>query len=673
MTGEAEGLFELPVAPTGAAREEGLGAPVPAPAAPVAKVLLESPLPQLDRTFDYLVTEALDDDAVPGVRVRVRFGGRRMSGWLVERTDEPEAGVHPVPLEAVVSDVPVLGHEVLDLCRAVAERYAGTVADVIRQAVPSRVAKVEREGRGVPVPRTVEAVDPDGWADDDGGTDFLASLAEGGRDRVVTTFLPDGGAGWADRLAAAAAATARSGRGSVLVVPDARDLERLCTALDAAVGSRGYARLSADDGPTPRYRSFLSVVRDEVSIVAGTRNAAFAPVARLGLVAMWDDHDQAHQEPRAPYHHAREVLLLRATQTGAAALFASPARSAEAERLVLTGWAAEISADRSQLRHRAPWVRAVADDPTSSHDPNHAARIPHLAWEVAKKALATGPVLVQVARTGFVPSLACADCRTPARCPDCGGPLALPGRSTEPVCRWCGRFDRAHRCVACGSRRLRAGTVGADRTSEELGRSFPGVPVVRSTGADSVREVGADPAIVVATPGVEPVAAGGYQAVLLLDADLQISAEGLRSGEDTLHRWFAAARLARSRDDGGVVVLTGHGSEQARALVRWDPAGQARRDLAERGQAGLPPAVRCATVSGPTRVAEAYVEDVEDGASIRVVGPTPTDEEGESRWILFFHHADGPRVTSVLRHRRILGAVRRDPVVRVKVDDSAGL
>ena len=673
MTGGAEGLFDLPEEPATTKRGARLGAPVPAAELPIAKVALESPLPQLDRTFDYLVTEALDDSARPGVRVRVRFGGRRLNGWLVDRVAEPEPGVHPVPLEAVVSPIPVLHPDVLRLCRDVAERYAGTVADVVRQAVPARVAKVEKEGRGIPVPRAVGPVEPMGWVDDDGGTEFLTTLAAGGDDRVVTSFLPDSGAGWADRLAAAAAATARSGRGSVVVVPDARDLDRLCDALDNAVGSGGYARLSADDGPTARYRAFLRVVRDEVSIVAGTRNAAFAPVARLGLVAMWDDHDTAHQEPRAPYHHAREVLLLRATETGCAALFASPARSAEAERLVLTGWAREIVADRSLLRHRAPWGRAVADDPTAAHDPHHTARIPHLAWEVMKKALRAGPVLVQVARTGFVPSLGCAQCRTPARCPECSGPLALHGRSTEPVCRWCGRFDRNHRCQACGSPRLRAGTIGADRTSEELGRSFPGVPVVRSTGADSVREVGEDPVIVVSTPGVEPVAEGGYPAVILLDADLQVSAEGLRTGEDTLHRWFAAARLARSRDDGGVVVLTGHASALAQALVRWDPAGQAQRELAERGQAGLPPAVRCATVSGPSHVAESFVDDVAEGAPIRAVGPTPTDEEGESRWILFFHHADGARVTQVLRHRRILGAVRRDPVLRVKVDDSADL
>lgn len=670
MNAGEEGLFELPEPesrPTSA-----LGAVVPAPEAPVARVLLESPLPQLDRPFDYLVPESLHLDARPGVKVKVRFGGRRMLGWLLERVAEAEPGVTPVPLSAVVSDVRALTPQVVRLCQDVAARYAGTTADVVRAAVVPRIAKVEKEGRGVPCPGP-GAPAAAGWADDDGGEDFLARLVAGENPRVAASFLPDAGTGWAARLAAAAVATATSGRASILVVPDSRDLVRLCSALEGVVGSRGYVRLSAEDGPTPRYRSFLRALRGEANIIVGTRNAAFAPVADLGLVAMWDDHDASHQEPRAPYHHAREVLLLRASQTGCAALFASPARSAEVERLVLTGWAQEIAAPRRTLRSRAPWVRAVADDPSAQRDPDHSARVPHLAWAVAKHALRSGPVLVQVARRGFVPSLRCETCRTPARCRECGGPLSLPGRQRDPVCRWCGRFERHFTCPECSGHRLRAGSVGADRTLEELGRSFPGVPVVRSTGDDAVTEVSEQPALVVATPGVEPVAAGGYQAGLLLDADAQLAAEGLRVGEDTLHRWFAAARLVKARDDEGVVVLTGHPSVQSRALVRWDPAGQARRELAERGEVGLPPAVRCAVLTGQAAAVAAFVEDITSAVNLRAIGPTPTEEEGEHRWILFFGHTEGPQVTALLRRRKVLSAMRREPLIRVRVDDSSDL
>jgi len=633
----------------------------------VARVLLESPVPHLDRPFDYLVTRELDAAARPGVRVRVRFGGRRLTGYLLERVAAAEPGVKPVPLLAVVSDEMVLTPEILALSQAVAERYAGTVADVLRSAVVPRVAKVEAEPRSVPL-TAVGGVEQGEWATDEGGPEFLDSLRGPEPARVVMSVRPQAGQGWAQRLAIAAATASDAGRGVVLLVPDARDLERLTPALDAVLGPGGYARLTAEDGPTPRYRAFLRLARGEVRVAVGTRNAAFAPVRDLGLVIMWDDHDAAYVEPRAPYQHAREVLLLRASRAGAGALFASPARSAEAQRLVLTGWATEIRAPREALRRSAPWVRASSDTSQAARDPFPGARVPHLAWESAKKALESGPVLVQVARTGFVPVLRCERCRTPARCRHCEGPLAVLHSGSDPVCRWCGTYERAFRCQECGSPRLRAGRVGADRTAEELGRSFPGVPVVRSTGADGVRHVGADPALVIATPGAEPVAEGGYAAVLLLDADAQLAPEGLRVGEDAMHRWFAAASLARGREEGGVVVLTGHPSPQGEALLRWDPAGAAERELAERAQVGLPPAVRHAEVTGPAATADAVVTDVSQAAQLRSIGPVPGEEEGSHRWILFFDHAHGEHVTSLLRRRKALGSLRRDPVVRIRVD-----
>ncbi|NED53896.1 primosome assembly protein PriA, partial [Micromonospora aurantiaca] len=104
---------------------------------------MDVPLPHLDRPFDYLVPEALDADARPGVRVKVRFAGQLVDGWLLERA---EASEHPklAYLEKVVSPVPVLSPEVARLARAVADRYAGSLADVLRLAVPPRHARAEK-------------------------------------------------------------------------------------------------------------------------------------------------------------------------------------------------------------------------------------------------------------------------------------------------------------------------------------------------------------------------------------------------------------------------------------------------------------------------------------------------------------------------------------------------
>ena len=87
-------------------------------------------------------------------------------------------------------------------------------------------------------------------------------------------------------------------------------------------------------------------------MVAGTRAAMFAPVAELGLVVLWDDGDDLHAEPRAPYPNAREVLALRAHRTGAAALIGGFARTAELTQLVAGGWARPLTGARRPCGRR---------------------------------------------------------------------------------------------------------------------------------------------------------------------------------------------------------------------------------------------------------------------------------------------------------------------------------
>ena len=130
----------------------------------VAAVVVETPLAHLDRVFEYAVPDELDADAVPGARVRVRFSGRELDGFVVERRSAPQHEGRLTPLRRVVSPEPVLTPEVLALCRAVAERYAGTLSDVLRLAVPTRHATAERnlvmDGS---VPDELAAPDPGPW------------------------------------------------------------------------------------------------------------------------------------------------------------------------------------------------------------------------------------------------------------------------------------------------------------------------------------------------------------------------------------------------------------------------------------------------------------------------------------------------------------------------------
>jgi primosomal protein N' (replication factor Y) len=325
------------------------------------------------------------------------------------------------------------------------------------------------------------------------------------------------------------------------------------------------------------------------------------------------------------------VLLLRAAHDRCAFLLGSVSCTVEAAQLVESDWALPLAADRSQVRREAPLVRTVGDGDLARDEAARAARLPSLAWRTVRDGLRAGPVLVQVPRRGYVPRLACERCRAPARCGQCSGPLEAP-REGELRCGWCGRDAGGRHCEECGGFRLRAQVVGARRTAEELGRAFPQVPV-RTSGRDHILDtVSARPALVVSTPGAEPVAEGGYAAALLLDGWAMLGRPDLRSGEEALRRWMDAAALVRGQDAGGTVVVVAEPTlRPVQALVRWDPVGHARRELAERAELGFPPVSRMASVTGPGEAVAAFVSAARLPDDVEVLGPVPVPSAAQGR------------------------------------------
>lgn len=720
---------------------------------PVARVRVDSTLPQVDRTFDYRVPAELSEDAVPGARVRVLFNGHELTGYIEERaatTDWTRTSL--LPLKSVLSRVPSVAPEIFALAEALADRYASTVANVLRLAVPPRIAALDKRyapllpgyesaylGDSAPVstsdapesaasehvasestesgPSTASAAssaatsiatDPYAWlatpgapapfvldspalnpdapdaasvfSDYENGAEFIEDVAAGAATRAVMTVLPGHlEHTWADVLATALATAAASGRGAIAVVPTAKNLDLLEAALAERLPADAFVRLSSDSTPHTRYHGFVKARLGRVPVVIGTRAAAYAPVANLGLVVCWDDGDSSLLEQRAPYCHARDVLLLRASAENTAALFAGFSMSSEAARLVRTRWASHVRAPRALVRDFSPRIFSTGSEFELARDPLAAmARIPHLAFEHARRALARGPVLVQVARSGYIPSFSCERCRMPARCGECSGPLSVASGSSVPSCSWCGHLAQQWRCSECGFTHWRYSAAGATRTAEELGRAFPNVPVISSAGDHVRASVGPEPALVVATPGAEPVAFGGYAAALLLDADKMLRFDSLRAPEAALRRWLNAAALVRPAALEGTVVTTASPSPVEQALVRWDPAWFARQELEERAQTGLPPAVRTAAVTGAEADVRAFMEEFLGSSALpervreqlRIVGPVPLDQgyfawsesleedseeapvQGDWRTLMFFSYGIAQQVTRELRATR---------------------
>ncbi|MFD5600527.1 hypothetical protein ACFWHR_10760 [Leucobacter sp. NPDC058333] len=636
---------------------------------PVAQILLDSALPQLDHLFDYAIPPELADDIRVGQRVRVPFRSkeRKTFGYVIGFAERSDFGGELSPIADIVTLVPLLSIEVWQLARAVADRAGGSAGDILRLAIPTRQVRVEKQHLAAAELR--EALEPvaevaaapaDVLADDIPGNDSVAEaegaeegiaeqLIAGSRLALTASHGPDRlhtgewVGGWAAQLAQIAIAVHQRGRSAILIAPDYRDLDQLRDAL-AALGHEDTVRVDSRQSNAERYAGFLRARDPEPRIILGNRSAVYAPAHALGAILMWDDGDPVLAEPLSPYVHARDAALVRAEQESAGLFFAAHARSAEVQRLVDLGY---VHAQRNPPRR----ARIVHADASLAPDA-FAGRVPEFAARTIREGLRTGPVLVQVATPGYAPVAVCESCGDLARCGVCTGPVGfrVVGRAS---CRWCGEYASDWHCRTCDGRRLVERGMGSGRTVEQFERQFEGARVLLSDGEHPRERVDARPAIVVATRGAEPLAAGGYRAVVLLDAERLLSIETLRASEDCLRWWENAAALTAPD---GICLMASGGGPVVRAFVTGRIDEWLHAELRDRQALRYPPAVRVASVSGGPDEVERALHQLDQIPGVDHLGPTALPAGGAAktppglvRAIVRFDYGHGAEVASRLR------------------------
>ncbi len=643
-------------------KKKRVKAPVPiADNLPIAQILIDSPLPHLDRLFDYAVPAKLDEIAKPGIRVRIRFAGKLTDGWLISRSAETDHEGVLASITNVISSEVVLLPEILELARSVAARQSGVLSDVMRNAIPNRHAGAEETV--LPTLPEIPQMETPAWTDYVGGAALIRRSIDNQQPRAIVTT---GGDNPAQLLAEYAQSVASANQGVIIVVPDRAAIDRVLVALAQAGCPRdAVTTIAADDGPAKRYRNWLAALHGSAAIVVGTRNAVFAPIKNIGAICVWDDWNDSFADPQAPYWHARDVAVLRSAQQDTALVFIGATMSVET--FALMPWLAHVSRTREQQRELSPRVRSALDDSADKMNPAaRGARIPSLVMQTMKVALAKGPVLVLVARTGYTPRLVCDQCRLPALCTACKGPLTETERSSAPTCHLCGHIESTWSCPKCKGSRVRATVVGSTRTAEELGRAFPGIAVRNSSSDHILRDVDSRPAIVVATAGAAPVAQGGYAAAILLDGNSMLSRPDLGANQETYAKWNECVSLVSG--DGEVVVVADSEHPAVQALIRHDPAGFASREFEQRTQVQLPPAIRLAVLSGAQTDIDDVIEMAAFSEEVEMRGPVP-GKDGQVRMLVTVEKQSGLKLAETLKAvTAARSAKRKGAQVNVRID-----
>lgn len=676
----------------------------------VARVLVDTELPHLDKLLDYRVPDELLNEAQVGHTVKVTLAGRSHTGWIIERELIVPEQRSLRPIEAVISHLPVITPELLEYGAHVAKRSLATLPQVLSVAIPPRHAGAEAsiaKSSSTPTHPQDAVIDVAGegwlerpqdlaWSTHEFGVAFIHALAAGKNPRGVWAALP----GNRDEQSyEAIAACLYSGRRVLIIEATHQRVEAVAAQLTRAFPRAHVGTLHADLSAQRRYSAYLTAIRGQSDILVGTRSAVWTPLPDIGLILLWDDGDDRLREQRSPRVDALDVSVARAHLQGCALLVGAWARSVKAQSLVASRWAQSLHAGWEERRKLAPHVSVPDEFDREREGISAQAQIPSSAQRMLRQALQEGPVLVQVPLSGYAPAIACQRCRKPARCAHCHGVLSVTSERSI-VCSWCSRDTERWRCPQCSHAQLRAFRVGSDRTAEDLGRAFPGIPLtVSSSQRGVVERVSDQPRVVVATPGAEPAADGGYAAVLIVDAPAIADRSELWAPQEALRRWMNACALTRCRSDHSAGDNAGHGANRhavrsagqamvvggvepilAQSLIRWDPTHFAERALEERVDLAFFPAATIVAIDGPLGEVEELIRELSAVTECDHVGTVPrkssfTSDEGDAdplsaevRALVRATRARSGDLLDALREMQQIRSAHKRPMLRMSVN-----
>jgi primosomal protein N' (replication factor Y) len=595
---------------------------------PVASVWVDTAIPTLTDPFSYLIPEKLSSQISIGSRVQVPFKDKHLEGIVIDRTALTSDSRELKSIYKLLGEYPVASAETIELISLTASFWGGSPYDVIRSAIPPRVASAEK---GL----------------------SLGARPSSPKSEAVATFhlLPPK----LDPISALCSLvlSRKSSGVKLIIVPTARDLLRLAASL--AEQDSDFTSLDSNLPRADRYRNFLSASLGAANVVIGMRGAIFAPIPGLSEIYLHQENSEHYYERRSPYWNTREVAWIRSKLSNLELHFTGYVPSLDVA----------IDIDKKEISYQATREKLSVVAQASSNGE----LIPSKIYQQVRNAIATGPVLFLVPAKGYATAISCAKCRNIAIC-ECGGKLSKSSAKSEPTCVLCSKRYQNWKCGWCGEARVFLTSRGIERFAEEIGRSFPNQVVIQSTASDPRDSVSSDPALVISTPGVEPVAESGYAAVIMLQVDRFLSSSASNGVERAYSNFFAAGALIS--DSGVIALVSDDGSPITSALTTWNPATISKREIEQRISLHLPPISGAVLVLADSAelvrlksALESAREESRAPKSLRVYGPTAG--EG-AKLTLLVDTTEQIELVSLLREINKRRAISKKPLLAYRVN-----
>lgn len=593
---------------------------------PIARVWVDSGIFHCDQIYDYRIPDNLSSQISIGVRLQVPFNGREVEAIVLSRAESSEQiGLKAV--SKVLSPHSVASADSLELIAAVANRWAAHPFDILRSAIPPRVASVDKENWIV---SSVTKVN------------FRAKRSYVHIPPVINHFE------FLRKIIMESVS-----KGSTLVIlPDSRSVKKLHKLLPQGIV------LDSTLERSERYRNFLTARFGNNLITIGTRSAIFSPIADLDSIIIFDEGSQLHYEARSPGWNVRDVAILRSLNSRCSLTFVGYSPSSETSRLIESRWL-EFSATKSRIQ-------------ISAYPQEHGELLPSRLVSEVRKALRIGTVLFVGPQKGYSQAVICSKCRNFTLC-HCGGKMLKKSAVSPLECDICAKEQSDWNCSWCHGKVPYLIGRGNDRFVYEIGATFPGINIVQSNSENFLEVFNGDSGMVVATPGAIPDNERGYSLVVILEGERFLAQADLRAQERVREIFFSTA--ARASDKGRIALVAAENSPIVGAIAAWKPSLLAQRELRERQETHLPPYSRAVTmdidISESASLLRALKKAQSDGRlpqSTNILGPSKFTRD-LARFVLLTPFSDGEALVSLLHEfqrrrsaaKKTLASIRIDP------------
>jgi len=570
----------------------------------------------LARPFTYLA-----DGADKGSVVSVPLGRSRRRGVVVEVGDEAPPGIEPVPVDAVVDELPPV---LVDLALWVADYYGSTPGRALELIAPLK--RKRRQERPRPGEGLVGEAEPPELTEsqlDALGRITRALDADGGH------FLLYGqtGSGKTEVYLQACAAALERGRTAIVLVPEIALTPQTLGRFRARFGDR-VALLHSGLTDAERRDERERIAAGDAHVVVGARSAIFAPLGDVGVICVDEEHDSSYKQESDPRYDARTVAAKRAALEGAVAVYGSatprPESWQQLERLELGG----------RLGGSLPGVRVV----DLRRETGYPLSAP-LLRELGGVEEGGGRAILLLNRRGIAPALHCRACGTTVRCPHCDVALVL--HADERLrCHHCGHSEAGpSACPACGSVELARIGAGTQRLERELASKLPRLVPIRldADTAQKPEELAAalrrfaetERAVLL---GTQMVAKGhhfaGVSLAAVIDADTALGVPDFRADERTFQLLTQLAGRSGRDAPGRVLIQTFQpDSRPVELAARHDVERFLTGELERRRELGYPPfrhLVRVLVAGAEAAPVSRALDEIRAGLrDAEILGPAP--------------------------------------------------